>query len=110
MKHSKLMLALISLLLAALLFACENGDDPTEEIQLPSQSDETQAPTGTSPETPLPEATAGTLSYTLLDNGTYEVSMQGISKETKIEIPGTYEGKQVTAVAANAFYMHRELM
>lgn len=44
------------------------------------------------------------LEYTLLDNGTYEVSGIGTATDLDISIPAKYNGKAVTSIASDAFY------
>ena len=44
------------------------------------------------------------LEYTLLDNGSYEVSGIGSATDVDIVIPREYNGKSVTSIGQNAFY------
>lgn len=50
-----------------------------------------------------PEEPQG-LAYTLLQNGTYEVSVGTEIDAVKIEIPASYQGIRVTSIADSAFY------
>ncbi len=86
-----------------MIASCDSGnagnpnssqDSQTEEISKPSEESKDPEPG------PIP--TEG-LSYTLLDDDTYEVSVGTATEEEEIIIPATYEGKAVTSIARQAF-------
>ena len=83
-----LLLLLCLLCPCILLVGCQTTKDPDEN------EGDTNAATG--------EA-GPSLSFTLLENGTYRVSKGGLGYAKAIVIPETYNGKPVTEIATNGF-------
>ncbi len=86
-KVLSVILALLLLGSTILLAACEKTPPPVDE---PTDDD-------------ILSSDKPTLSFTLLDDGTYSVSKGGLGYANEIVIPETYEGKPVTKIAASGF-------
>ena len=92
-------ITLIAILL--MLSACNAGYDGTGEDVGTTTTATTQPPPQPSPSTNL-SPTEG-LEYTLLHDGTYEVSVGSATDVKHIIIPSTYEDRAVTGIADGAF-------